>query len=175
MLNVVQHGLFNGGTDMKEIKAHELSTANFTGYGWILSESNESPLADNPEFKYWGRVSRFSVHGELSSGILFCRARDKVVSQMERHVNTAEILAALSGDSVLCLAKKTVPGQGVDPATLRSFIIKQGQAVCLEAGTWHWIPYPLNEDGSKFLVAFNCGTEENDLEVVKLEEDISLI
>ena len=44
----------------------------------------------------------------------------------------------------------------------------------MHAGTWHWVPVPVNREESKFLVVFASGTEAEDLEIRDLPDNIKV-
>jgi ureidoglycolate lyase len=157
--------------NMKNIEIVDLTPESLSGYGRLLSETENDPMAENDEFMYWGRVQVLDIPGELSSGILVGRKRDAIVSQLERHIDTPEILTSLSGDSVIALAKSG--DSAPDFSSLKAFRISQGQSFVMDSGTWHWIPFPV-KDETRFLVLFAKGTEENDLEIAELGNPLSI-
>lgn len=159
---------------MQEIKAVALTSENFEDYGQILSISKGDPMADTEEFAYWGKVTELTMTEKVSTGFLVCRKREGVVKSLERHVRTPEILIALEGDSLICMAK---PESVVDIDLIegiQAFRVRQGEAFVMHAGTWHWIPFPINQEESKFLVVFASGTEADDLEVRDLPDTIKV-
>jgi ureidoglycolate hydrolase len=159
---------------MEEIKAIPLDAEEFKSYGQIISASHGKPLADEEEFIYWGKVSELVMGERISTGVLICRNRARIVSKLERHVLTPEILVAVSGDSLICVAKPS-SGDGGEPIEgIQVFRIRQGDAFVMAAGTWHWIPFPADREQAKYLVIFASGTEDEDLEVRELDAPISI-
>lgn len=158
---------------MKELTAVELTKENFKDYGYVISSNNGNPMGDNDEFLYWGKVSELNMSCAASTGILIARKRENFIRKLERHVSTPEILVALKGDSIICLAKPALDGDDKIEG-IKAFYIKQGDAFAMLSGTWHWIPIPVNSDKSKFLVLFASGTEDNDLEIMDLEEEVKI-
>jgi len=156
------------------LKPVELTAESFKDYGHVISKGQENPMADNEEFMYWGKVSQLKMSGIASTGVLIGHKREPVVVKLERHVNTPEVLAALDGDSVVCVAKPSPKGTDTIEG-VQAFYIKQGEAFAMHEGTWHWIPVPVNSEECKFLVVFASGTEDNDLEVKDLLEEIMII
>lgn len=156
---------------MKSLNPVDLTSSNLAGYGHILSETTVEPMADNSEFTYWGKVNVLDFPAPLSTGLLVCKSRESVVSQLERHTRTPEVLTALSGDSVIVLAGKGE--EGPDFSSLKAFRVLEGQSFVMESGTWHWIPYPKDNE-AKFLVLFAEKTEDEDLEVIDLRSPVSV-
>lgn len=159
---------------MKQMEVMELTPDSFKEYGYVISQSDAQPNTNNEEFTYWGKVSQSEMSKLVSTGVLVCHERQNVVEKLERHVNTPEILAALEGDSVICVGKRhDGTGSPSEIKGIKAFRIKQGDAICMYSGTWHWIPFPENCKNSKFMVAFASGTEDNDLEIVDLPEKLA--
>ena len=143
-------------------------------YGRILSESTAEPSAREAEFLYWSQTSVLTLDQPLSTGLLVCHPRKPYLSQLERHVDTPEVLVALDGDSIICLAAPDEEPAVRTPESLAAFKVTQGQAFVMNSGTWHWIPFPTEQRQTKFLVAFATDTESNDLEVVDLPEGVQI-
>jgi len=89
---------------------------------------------------------------------------------MERHLDTGEILTSLRGDCILCAAP---PGE-LKPEKIRAFSLKEGQAVVLQPGAWHWIPFPVKKEGARILVIFQDRTGEDDLEIRELDRILNI-
>ena len=162
-----------GGLKMNQIVPIELTMENFEDYGYVMSKPQLMPNDDNEEIKYWSRTSEFKIDGTTSTGILCANKREMIVKTLERHINTIEAMVALEGDSILCVGKKSV-GEDEEIEGIQAFHIKQGDAFYMNEGTWHWAPYPVNSLESKFLVMFASGTEDNDLQVKQLSNEINI-
>jgi len=153
------------------MKPISLTEKNIKGYGYLLHESNKKPKHDSDEFKFTGDVYKFSIDGEITVGILIGRKRKIKLECVEKHTETEEILIQLENDSIIFLAK---PSMQINEADIKAFYFKQGEAVVLNKGTWHWIPYPINNKECKTLIGFKDGTGENDCEIQNLRSHISL-
>jgi ureidoglycolate hydrolase len=152
---------------MKKLIPIEMTSESFKEYGQIISNKQGAPMADNQEFSYWGKVSELSMSNVVSTGVLYGNKRGPVIKSFERHNNTHEVLVALEGDSVLCCGKPSINNDNTIDG-IQAFYIKEGAAFAMYPGTWHWIPVPLLDNPSKFLVLFASGTEANDLEIKDL-------
>lgn len=149
-----------------------LTEDSIKGYGCLLNESMEDPKFENEQFRFIGDVYKFETKRELSVGILTSKKRDIKLECLERHLNTIEILIQLENDAVIFLAKSSEKDEKVKE--IKAFHFKQGQAIALDKATWHWAPYPFNKIDCKTLVIFKEGTSENDCEIEKLNEKITL-
>ena len=156
---------------MREIALESVHGQAFAPFGELLNGTAGTPLADSDEMTYWGGITKFDFPPKLSSGFLKSRNTSLVVSQLERHTKTGEILVALNSDAIICMATAQSDIQGKD-ATLGAFLVKQGEAIKMHRGTWHWLPIPVGSDEAHFLVLFADGTESGDLEVVELSEPV---
>ena len=153
---------------MEKLTVVELTPESFRGYGSVLSVSPGAPMADSEEITYWGKVAELEMGPKVSTGHLSCKPRPGVLKQLERHLRTPEILVAVRGDSLVCLARPSAPGsKAIDG--LQAFHVKQGQAFAMAPGTWHWAGYPTKKEAAVFLVVFASGTEGEDLEFTDLD------
>ncbi|MEI8200615.1 MAG: ureidoglycolate lyase [Eubacteriales bacterium] len=154
------------------ISVQPLTEKDFEPFGTIISASTALPMADNKEITYWGKIAIVNMPDKISTGIMHVHDREHVVTKMERHTKTSEILIAVEGDSVICLA---APSDHEDSITdINAFHIKKGDAIVLHRGTWHWAAFPGESEGAKFLVIFANDTEANDLETRELPEEIHI-
>lgn len=152
------------------ITAQPLTHRSFLPYGRIISGGIGLPIADTEEITYWGRVAQVNMSERLSTGIMLAHDRDHVITQMERHVNTSEILIAVEGDSVICFAAPSGTDGPIGDVT--AFAVKKGDAIAMFEGTWHWAAFPCQTSSSKFIVIFANGTETADLETKETPESI---
>ena len=153
---------------MEKLTAVELTPESFRGYGSVLSVGPGAPMADSEEITYWGKVAELEMGAHVSTGYLACKPRSGVLKQLERHLRTPEILVALHGDSLVCMARPSAPGsKGI--SGLQAFHVRQGQAFVMSPGTWHWAGFPTGKTEAVFLVVFASGTEGEDLEFTDLE------
>ena len=159
---------------MEEIKTVALTLENFKDYGQVLSISKGEPMADNVEFMYWGKVTELAMTEMVSTGILVCRKREGLIKSLERHTRTPEVLVALEGDSLICMAKPESVVGADRIEGIQAFYVRQGEALVMHAGTWHWVPIPVDREESKLLVVFASGTEAEDLEIRDLPATIKV-
>jgi ureidoglycolate hydrolase len=153
---------------MDKLTVVELTPKSFRGYGDVLSVGPGVPMGTSAEFTYWGKVAELEMGARVSTGYLACKPRSGVLKRLERHLRTPEILVALRGDSLVCMARPSARGStSIDG--LQAFHIRQGQAFAMTPGTWHWAAFPNGKTKAVFLVVFASGTEGSDLEFVDLD------
>lgn len=158
---------------MKKIQMQELTAENFNDFGHIISSKTKEPMADNEEITYWGKVTQFQMGPEVSTGYLHVHKRQPVLKALERHKKTPEILVATEGQSVFCFAKAS-SGENEEIGEVKAILLKQGDAVVIHKGCWHWAGYPADCDRATLLVMFTIDTEQDDLEIKDLAEDIEV-
>ncbi len=161
---------------MKELQVKQLTVNNFKPFGQILSPLNGAvPDADGPEFACYSTLDAEELGEKRIVANLICKKRDYILSKLERHTGTSEILAALDGDSFLCAAPPKTDPSNCSVEDISVFLIRQGDTVMMNTGVWHWIPYPVSVPCVRFLLMFKEKTGENDLEIKALPEKILIM
>jgi hypothetical protein len=155
------------------IKAKEISAAELQGIGRLLF-SPTAPSVKPPDECGWAIIGEdLGLTDACCAGSMDCAPRPMVVTRMERHLKTPEILTAIDGDSVMCIAPPQEPVNGALKG-IRAITVRKGQAFILETGAWHWIPFPLGRQPSRFLVVFRRKTGDEDLLFGTLAESVSI-
>lgn len=139
-----------------------ITDESFKGFGKILHSSTNPPVFDNNEFSFTAEVFKFVAKDKMSVGILKAYKRDIKPECLESHADTVEMLFQLENNSVIFLAKS----KSLDE--IKAFYFSQGEAIAINQGIWHWVPFPYDCDFCKTLVIFNDGTSSNDCEIVHL-------
>jgi ureidoglycolate hydrolase len=158
---------------MNTLRPQTIHDEAFSAFGQVLHETAAKPMMDTAEATYWGGIAKFSSPQNLSSGYLKSRRTDPVVTQMEQHTKTGEILVAMKGDAVICMATPESE-VGTDNVQLGAFLVREGEAIKMHVGTWHWLPMPVGCDEASYLVLFGDDTENSDLDVVELAEPVQI-
>lgn len=158
---------------MRTVKASKLTPAGFRPYGYVISTAKGKPFLDDNEVTCWSKVSLLEVGKTASTTVLFCHRRQPVVKKLERHVRTPEVLVSLEGDSAICVGKRS-SGRGAIRG-IRAFYLRQGDAIAMHAGTWHYPPFPVKAKQCKLLVLFASGTEATDLKYGDLPQEVRII
>lgn len=141
------------------INTVEITSESIKGFGTVLSTSDLPATWDTDDFKFTPDVFTFNYRPKLTVGILVGKKRDFKLDLMERHSATSEILVQLENDGILFLAKPDRDAPSMD--VVIPFLLRQGMAVALLSGTWHWVPYPVDETCTT-LILFSEGTLDHD-------------
>ena len=144
------------------LRVVDLSGESLQGIGHMLTPEKWSFPGKGQEYCYADTDADLGLPSPCSAGVLESVPRPMVLGRMERHLRTREALIALEGEAVLCVAppQESAPGRLSGITAVR---ICAGQALILETGAWHWIPFPVGENTARFLVIFRSGTGKDDL------------
>ena len=156
-----------------KLKSHDIAQTDLHGIGRLLFSPADPKVKPGDECSFAIIQEDLGLTGGSCAGTMDCAPRPMQVSRMERHVRTPEILVAIEGDSVICLAPPQEPVAG-KLTDMRAVRVKAGQVFILETGAWHWIPFPVAARPARFLVIFKQKTGENDLQFGALAETVSI-
>jgi ureidoglycolate hydrolase len=156
-----------------EIRTKDLAEEALKDIGLPLTPAKRIAPEPDAEASYFDTVEDLGLEAPCSSGVVECRPRPKMLHRMERHLHTREVLVALEGEAIACLAPPQQPGA----ASLEGIVavrVKPGQAFILEKGAWHGIPFPVGRKPARLLVIFRSGTGRTDLEFHDLPQAITV-
>jgi len=159
--------------DGMDLKAVELSDGALRGIGHVLTHREKARVPAGEEFTYTQTNRDIGLVGPCSSGSLECSPRPKCLRKMERHIRTVEVLTALDGDAVVCVAPPQEPAAG-KLAEITAVKVRRGESFVMEKGAWHWIPFPTGRRPVRFMVIFRNATGEDDLHLVDLPDSVTV-
>ena len=121
------------------IAIQELTQESFRLFGWALGRGLQtSSLAfSNAATDFW-EEHLFDPGRAGETEILWVNYRDrtKVITRLESHRLTQQIVVPLTGDIVQIVAQSRQDAS-VDLASMSAFRVKVGEGVCMRAGCWH--------------------------------------
>lgn len=142
----------------KTIRVEALDGPSFSDYGGVIDYRGASVCGTSALHDYWDTVASFCAEGKQICSFLRTRKTlSDPVEEMERHLDTQELLLALDGDAVITVAKADNNAPDPNEETMRCFCMKQGTGVIFDTGAWHALPLTLNES-SMLLVIFRENT-----------------
>jgi len=156
-----------------QLHARELA---FENCGDICAQAapGKGPSPSSEEDFSWATViPELDMPGKLCVGSLECKARPMRLAKLERHLKSAELLSAVDGDAILCLAPPQEPARG-SLSGLRAVYLRRGSSVVLHPGVWHGIPFPAGSANVRLMVVFRALTGEDDLDFFELEEAVDI-
>jgi len=155
------------------LKAVEASDEALRGIGHLLTTREKIRIPSGEEFTYTQISREIGIVGPCSSGSLEGGPRPRHVRRMERHTKSAEVLTALDGDAVICMAPPQEPSAG-RLMGLTAVKVRRGESLVMETGAWHWIPFPMGRRTVRFQVIFRSSTGDDDLHFVDLPEAVEV-
>lgn len=152
----------------------ELSEKEFDRFGKILSGSDKEASCDDKDITYIQRIYASQMES-LSTGLMTCKKREFILTKMEKHDNTPEIMVNLGGDAVLVLAEKDYNLKANNSSKIQAFWIKKGDAYVIYPGVWHFASYPIEKESVDYLIIFKDGTENIDMVNGELAEPLEIV
>src|SRR5689334_23273724 len=125
------------------LEAQSLTRDGFAPFGLLPPDEGDAPTADLEFLQNDGWVNYIGhTLGEIDvvDGALRCDV-------LNRHDTHTQTLMPVSGDAVVVVAPADVPLASADQlGTVRAFLVRRYECVHLHRGTWHWGPYPVDDD-----------------------------
>lgn len=149
--------------DNSMVPAKRASAQSFAAYGTFVAASEGLPCEGEAKAAYTEKVGVLNTGGRTSVGVLNLKAREFEFRELERHVATPELLVMVKGDVIFPVSPAS-PGSSPIPGELEVFRVNQGEAVIMEPGVWHGLPFPLQAEAT-VLVIFREGTPDQDFQL----------
>ena len=156
---------------MLKIKAQKLTKQAFSSYG-------EYYTMDKPEgYSLNGEIHSFYPDRLVASNgvnvgyslIVVNKPEKMIITQVEYHTTTAEMIMPLNDDMILHVAE---PSAGVPITYLtKAFIVPKHTLIKMKTGVWHLAPLPKTKAQLNALIILPECTYMNDCTVVNLKEE----
>lgn len=122
------------------IKVTELTVESFAPYG-RLAEAYEGKVTKAGEnWVCYSPVDFIMPEAPVGIGIVYSEELPEQITGMERHVSRDEVLWATTEDLIMLADLPVYMGvedARPNPETTRAFLIKAGQVIVINRGTWH--------------------------------------
>lgn len=151
----------------------KLTGKEFERFGKLLSVSDKKASCDDADVTYIKQIYTGQMQN-VSTGLMTCKKRKFILTTMEKHDNTPEIMVNLGGDAVLILAEKDYDFKTNNSSKIQAFWIKKGDAYVIDPGVWHFASYPIEKEKVDYLIIFKKGTEDTDVKNEDLEEPLEI-
>lgn len=156
---------------MNTIKAQPLTKKAFAPYGEYYSMSNPDGYA------LCGEIHRFFPDRVLAnecgnvgfSPILVKKPEKMLITQIEYHTTTSELILPLNDDMILHVAQPSA-GKPITSET-KAFIVPKNTLVKMNACVWHLAPLPRRKDELSAMIILPECTYINDCKVVDLKPE----
>lgn len=159
------------------IKVQKLLEADLTGLGKpICIRDDYPPDAIDDIQTYYGKLAIRPGESSTQVGICVAKNRPLIVDEVECHLETAEILVALTGSFVVpVLPSRETDGTLVpDKDKAIAVRVDQGEAIMFNPGIWHWTPYAVDQPTANVLVIFKEDTPDKDFHGCKFESPLEM-
>jgi ureidoglycolate lyase len=127
-----------------KLQIQNLSQEAFAPYGEVIELPDRPADASGPAWQWWGNLMTMT-EGErpYAVGYLTAAPAEMQFDWAERHMQTDELIAPLTGDCLVYVAPPDHPDEpdrlpGQDRFSV--FRVRSGQAVLLRRGVWHGAP-----------------------------------
>ncbi|MFY9130463.1 MAG: ureidoglycolate lyase [Saccharofermentanales bacterium] len=161
---------------MRTIRAIHVSPEVMADFGRAIRVTPDvCPDAESEIQTYYGQLAIMESSDAVQIGICVAKRRPFVVSELEYHGQTAELLFAARGDFVVPVTG-SVEVDGVkrpDLEGLTAVRVNQGEGIFFDKEVWHWTPYPLAST-SDVLVVFKKETPALDFISFKFDEHVEM-
>ena len=160
---------------MKKIKALPLTKEAFAPFGEYYSFSSPEGYSLNGELHRFfpDRVTAYQGNQVAFSPILVKKPEEMLITQIEYHTTTCEMIMPLNDDMVLHVAPPSA-GKPV-PDYTKAFIVPKNTLIKMNACVWHLAPLPKNEKELAAMIILPECTYMNDCTVVDLKDDEKFI
>jgi ureidoglycolate hydrolase len=154
-----------------EIQVQELSKEVYAEIGEYITYPEHKPTIEDDIVRYWANLSEFNIEGIVDIGWVTMYKRPMVITEMERHFITTEIVIPLDEMVVPVAIGRDIGEHKVKPKLedIRAFYLRPGQVITYKPGSWHFGGFPLDRDEASFIVFCRKGTADQD--VIMLDID----
>ena len=156
---------------MKTIQVQPLTKADFAPYGeyYTMTSPDGHALCGEIHSFYPDRVVNASYGVVGFSPIVVKKPREMLVTQIEYHTTTSEMIMPLTDDMILHVAQPSA-GTPITDQT-KAFFVPKNTLIKMRAGVWHLAPLPANKEEFIAMIILPECTYANDCTVVNLAED----
>ena len=160
---------------MKTIKAQRLTKQDFAPYGEYYNMANPDGYALCGEIhKFYPDRVLANACGHVGFSAISVKKPEKmVITQIEYHTTTCELIMPLNDDMVLHVAQPSA-GKPITDQT-KAFIVPKNTLIKMNACVWHLAPLPAKKDELCAMIVLPECTYMNDCTVVSLKEDEQFI
>ncbi len=145
---------------MERVTKQKATPASFAAYGSVVTIPSGRTTSESPEYKFWSDIAHYHIDGETEIGVCTVyESQQQVLTGIERHLRTPEILIPIDGPFILPLARE-INGKIVVDA----FTVAVGEAVVINPGVWHGPCLPVGQPSESYYVIFRRGTPAEDVE-----------
>lgn len=157
--------------DGKKISVEMITKENSVSYGVLVTTEGIDPDYKDNGFSFTKHLAITNFSEKVSFSLVESYPENNIISILEYHNNTPEVLVPINNDIILVLAT----GQELpDENSIKAFKLLYGQAFIINSHVWHYAPI-VSDIATKTFVIFNENTPDNDVIQVNLNKALGYI
>ena len=156
---------------MREIKVQELTKEAFAPFGqyYSMDKPEGHALCGELHSFYPDRVTAPAFHNVGYSPIVVKKPAEMLITAVEYHTTTCEMILPLNDDMILHVAPASA-GTPV-PDETKAFLVPKNTLIKMNAAIWHLAPMPANAEALNAMIILPECTYANDCTVVDLKPE----
>ena len=153
---------------MKTIKVENLTKEAFAPFGeyYKMDAPDGHALCGAIHRFYPDRVTAYQGGNVGFSAIMVKKPEQMLITQIEYHTTTSEMIMPLNDDMILHVAQPSAGAPITDQT--KAFLVPKHTLIKMNACVWHLAPLPANADELSALIILPECTYMNDCKVVDL-------
>ena len=153
---------------MRTIKVEKLTKESFAPYGeyYAMNAPDGHALCGEIHRFYPDRITAYQGSSVGYSAITVRKPEKMLITQVEYHTTTSEMIMPLNDDMILHVAQPSA-GTPITDQT-KAFLVPKHTLIKMNACVWHLAPLPANADELSALIILPECTYMNDCKVVDL-------
>jgi len=123
----------------RSLAVEPLTARAIAPYGWMLGKPCDPADAASfasPASDFWSEHVFDTAGGQTELLWVVYRSRDDEIARLEAHLLTQQAIIPLSG-AIIQVVGLGLPDGSLDEASVRAFLVANGQGVCMRPGCWH--------------------------------------
>ena len=144
---------------------------NFSEFGAVITKYNREYDQQKEDYKWWSKLACFECDAVITFNVLEINYRKFELDQLERHIDTKEVIIPLGGNEILV---PVAPKGELDESSIRIFKIGKHEGLVLNAGVYHFLPFAVKESAN-CIIAFKNDTEICDLAFFPLSRRYNIL
>lgn len=140
---------------MKSLAIQQLTAESFAPYGRVIEHLDHPCTKSGPGWGCFSPVDFMLPDAPLGVGIVHCERVPEELEALERHVSREELLWTTTENLVMAVDLPIHLGDEYarpNADTTKVFLLKAGQAVILNRGTWHSPAFTLEGESTYFFL-----------------------
>lgn len=158
---------------LKEIKVMEWSEKAFRPFGRLVERPSCKAYVESEVSSYWHNIYGDEIEGNQVLSFFQLKKRAMNISEMERHMKSAEVFISICGNAIMVFAPAVNNDDlnaqpDMDKAS--AFLIDGKKSFVIGKGVWHTAALPLGDTAEFLLVLPDVAIESNFSDTRRIHE-----